>query len=872
MKALALAFALLLPFAAVAEPSGPGCGSVRFERAGSWTLPGGLVPLGLGAADVDGDGRDDLVLQFPEGGPGAWRLWKSRSDGSFEESSLPLDPGASIALLADLDGDSDVDLLARTPAGRQVLLNDGHGVFTAEPPEGPAPGPAALGDLDGDGRADLVWTGARNPADPRRARLYVAAGDGRGGFGPEKEIVWETGVDANDGGLPVVADFDRDGHADVLVGLSFGFSPTGFLRLFKGDGRGGLVSGATFGQGGSPVGLRAVDLDRDGYPEIVGGETFRVGGGLVRVRSGSVEGFRTTSFLETGPGLFAVLSADFNGDGWPDLAMRFTDAHAPQPSGRLRVVLATPAGDLPRAGDDLPVSGPFALADLTGSGRAGVVLVLREGAEDRLVFNRSVCDDEPTSLVLPVAVRAVGVTGARFDTELTLLNTGAGEARVEIRDGTSWSGEPLRTVVVAAAKVVTLSTSGEGEKLLPLASAAGPLSLSVRGIPAKQLLAAARVVSQTPGLSGRGTLGIEAYEPSASPLGVSWVPWLVEDDDDRSNLAVLNPGLPSEGDVTVRVTVVSTDPEAPGEATLDDLTLSPGGFHQWNRVLRAAGLAARSGFARLERVSAAGRYDGYAVLNDAVSSDGSFLAALPDEWVSDPYRTTLLVPVALSIDRYETELLLFNAATSPRTVDLRFFRGGTGGEERRRTVDLPAQGAVRIPNVLEYVGAPAEGGPGGLEVRRPLVSGSTLAGVVAVARTRTRGPGGRYGVAMVASTSNGWIRTARLLAPAFQDGASRTNLTLVVPENDPGIRAGVRVRLFDAEGRVAATKDLDLRTSEWTQLSSLFASLAPGLTQGWIHVGNGSPSAPVVSYATVNDGAEVGQGSGDGAVYSGVSR
>jgi hypothetical protein len=322
----------------------------------------------------------------------------------------------------------------------------------------------------------------------------------------------------------------------------------------------------------------------------------------------------------------------------------------------------------------------------------------------------------------------------------------------------------------------------------------------------------------------------------------------------------------------VRVTVVSTDPESPGEVTLDDVTLPPGGFRQWNRVLRAAGLAAKSGFARLERVSATGRYDGYAVLNDAVSSDGSFLRALPDEWVSDPYRPALLVPAALSTDRYETELLLFNAAAEPRAVELRFFRGGVGGEERRAIVDVPARGSVRIPNVLEHVGAPAEGGPGGLEVRRPLSSGSTLAGVVAVARTRTRGPGGRYGVATVASTSNGWIRTARLFAPAFQDGASRTNLTVVVPENDPGVRAEVRVRLFDAEGRVAATKDLDLRTSEWTQLSSVFSSLAPGLTEGWIHVGNGTSFAPVVSYATVNDGAEPGQGSGDGAVFLGASR
>jgi len=868
----ALTLALLLPLAALAGPEPP-CGNLRFERAHDWAAPGDAEPEGIVAADANGDGRDDLFVRLPGKGADAWRLLLTGPDLSFAESVLPLDAGGSLVAAADLDGDGDVDLLSRSDAGRRLLRNDGRGVFSAEAPDGPAPGAAALGDLDGDGRVDLVWTGVWNPADPHRGELFVARGDGRGGFGVPVPTTWDLCVDPYDGGVLIVTDADGDGRNDVVVGISWGFSPTGFLQLLRGDGRGGLSDGGRFSSAGAVSGLVAADLDRDGVPEIVRGAVYRMGGGQIRVLSRGAEGFRTTAMLDTGPGLSAVVSRDLSGDGWPDLAARFVDPRASSPSGRVRVYVSSPVGDLLPVGEEAPVSGAFALADLEGSGRAGVVAVLRGEAGSRLVFHRNVCDAGASTLVLPVAVRTTGATGARFDTEVTLLNAGAGEARVELRDGASWGGEPARTLALPAGSVVTLSTAGEGEKRLSLGRAAGPLRFDVRGVPASHVSVAARVVSETAGLPGRATLGIEARDPAATASAVSWIPWLLEDEADRANLAVLNPGSPAEGDVTVRVTVVSTDAASPGSAALGDLTLPPGGFHQWNRVLRAAHLAARSGYARLERLSSGGRFDAYAVLNDAVSSDGAFLPALPDAWVNDPYRPKLLVPTVLTTDRYETELLLFNASPEPRALELRFFRGGLQGEERLRTVEVPALGTIRIPDVPGFVGASPEGGPGGLEVGPLPVAGSSLTGVVAVSRTRTRGGArGRYGVATVASTSNGWARTARLFAPALQDAASRTNLTLVVPEKEPALRSEVRVRVVDRAGRVAATRDLDLGTSEWLQLDALLGSLAPGVTEGWIHVANGWSFFPAVAYATVNDGASPGEGSGDGAVFLGTSR
>jgi large repetitive protein len=456
MKVLALA--LLLPIAAAAEPPGAGCGAVRFERAGSWALPAEASPLVRSAADFDGDGRDDLIVRVPgSGGAGLYQLWASREDGPFEVTGLPVLEGESIGPFGDLAGDSALDILVRSPAGWKVLRNDGDGRFVAGPPTGSSTGHAALVDLDGDGRLDLVWTAYRDPGQPRRVRLSVALANGLGGFGAPTETVWDAPFDLEAEAAPRVGDFDGDGLADVLVPVTQYFPSYGHVELFRGDGRGGLTNAGPLARFVEVSMLETVDLNRDGVPEVVSG-SYR--GGTVRVLSRAESGFRATSFIRAGARLLEFFAADVNGDGWGDLAVRDQE-------GRVQVYLSTPAGDHLRTGEELPVPGPIGFGDLEGTGRAGLVAVEGEAGTKRLVFFRSVCDEGESTLVLPVAVRTVGATGARFDTELTLLNTGVVEARVEIRDGASWAGEPVRTVVLGAAQVVTLSTAGRAKSSCP---------------------------------------------------------------------------------------------------------------------------------------------------------------------------------------------------------------------------------------------------------------------------------------------------------------------------------------------------------------------------------------------------------------------
>src|SRR5947208_12794622 len=120
---------------------------------------GGGVALG----DVDGDGLPDVYLTSNQGSNvlyrnlGGWRF----EDVTAKAGVALTGRHSTGAVLADVDGDGDLDLLVSTLGGGVALfVNDGHGVFTERTAEA---GLAArtgsmtmtLTDVDGNGHLDL---------------------------------------------------------------------------------------------------------------------------------------------------------------------------------------------------------------------------------------------------------------------------------------------------------------------------------------------------------------------------------------------------------------------------------------------------------------------------------------------------------------------------------------------------------------------------------------------------------------------------------------------------------------------------------------------------------------------------------------------
>lgn len=111
---------------AIAASVALGGGDGTFEPDGGHTYPAGGGAVLLGAADLDGDGWEDLVL-----GSSAVHVLRNQRDGTFPEAlpnAFPVEAGYSAraaAAIGDLDGDGRLDLVVRTSRyGFTILWND----------------------------------------------------------------------------------------------------------------------------------------------------------------------------------------------------------------------------------------------------------------------------------------------------------------------------------------------------------------------------------------------------------------------------------------------------------------------------------------------------------------------------------------------------------------------------------------------------------------------------------------------------------------------------------------------------------------------------------------------------------------------------
>jgi hypothetical protein len=141
-----------------------------WQRSNVAELRPSAIVQAVAAADLNGDGRDDLAVSYASNELGTWRsgidILYSRADGNWERRALANQesPEGLFALaFGDLDGDGARDLVGLTAKGDAwVFLGDGKGWFTREDgavPKGDAGCrgySARLVDLDGDGKDELV--------------------------------------------------------------------------------------------------------------------------------------------------------------------------------------------------------------------------------------------------------------------------------------------------------------------------------------------------------------------------------------------------------------------------------------------------------------------------------------------------------------------------------------------------------------------------------------------------------------------------------------------------------------------------------------------------------------------------------------------
>jgi len=217
-----------------------------YENSGFWTFTQHYVgyasyPLYLDAGDLDGDGDMDIVTgNFS--GSGIYIFYNSGDGSSFTSQILPTSSSVWEVDLGDIDADGDLDIAASTGGGVLWFRNDGTGVFTQiyvgslYSPHG-----CRLFDSEGDGHLEIA------SSDP----FQVFKNDGSDNF----TLVYQDATLQYAWGVGPM-DINRDGYMDIAVNDYYG----GATYIYWGNALGGFTKQAV-GLAGEPEGMDVGELN-----------------------------------------------------------------------------------------------------------------------------------------------------------------------------------------------------------------------------------------------------------------------------------------------------------------------------------------------------------------------------------------------------------------------------------------------------------------------------------------------------------------------------------------------------------------------------------------------------------------------------------
>ena len=402
-----------------------------------------FLDLAVANRNSDASGGSAIAL-----GAGTVSILHGDGEGGFQDLDPMHDPvvgnqPTSIAA-GDFTGDGLTDLAVANAETRSVslLIGQANGTFAVQPPlnlvgesisinsGGNDRGldgfrsTVIMADFNGDGRPDLALA---NSLDPR---VRVALQNVNGTFGAA-ESVDVGGISVQPQDL-LAADFSGNGRIGLAAVDGFGGAVT--VRLGLGDGT--FQVPQHFDVGNQPSGLLAVDFNHDGQQDLAAANDGAPGGASVLMGLGDGT-FQQQSQFTMGISS-AVASADFNGDGRPDIITTNYDPHTQ--TGDVTVLLGLGDGTFQSAVHYAAGDRPFAVVtgDFNGDGHPDIAVVNQFSNNVSLLINNGDGTFEPAVNydvgTAPDAI-AVGDFNGDHRLDLAVANSGSNDVTILLGDG-----------------------------------------------------------------------------------------------------------------------------------------------------------------------------------------------------------------------------------------------------------------------------------------------------------------------------------------------------------------------------------------------------------------------------------------------------
>ena len=463
--------------------------------------------------------------------------------------------------------------------------------------------------------------------------------------------------------------------------------------------------------------------------------------------------------------------------------------------------------------------------------------------------------------IVPIVLDVSGAAGSHYTTELTLGNNGGTTASVQLVYTPAASlgsyGAGVATETMAPFQEIVIPdvlAHLRARGLLIPDVAQGPQGGTLQVLftnlqHAGDGYASARTTSP----SGSGSAGLAYAGLPLSTLADStvWLFGLRETSAERTNLALGNAG--DAGDVALRVTLY---PAGGGQAfALPDVVLAPGQWAQTNSVLAAAGYS--QGYARVERVQGDSPFFAYAVFNDNVTNDGSYVPAVSTQAGGEP----LILPVLVETPVFKSELILANPNPVSATVTMSYVESlspalGSGGH----VTEILQAGEQRIiPGAMDFLRAKGVAvGPVGAQLAGALsirftVDGGLVPGF-AGARTAANGPGGgTYGTFYPALPISQAVADEAWVFGLQETATTRSNLALVNASETESVTLRCVVYEPVSGAWVGVRDGIELKPLGWLQLDRVLRAAFPSISKGYVQITRTGGAGSFFAYGVLND-------------------